>query len=370
MGLALALAMGCLAQEQKAVTDGQPTAPAGVLQSAGTAPQPANRMGICAFQLSGAGFLAGTETAAGGYFDEIGEEVQGVYETLFAENPLFARPGDTKPVWQEDGDAAKVAEAIARNRLGACVSAMSTWGAKVGWNKRLVIATKWEVVGGGRCKFRVSTYAESQETHGKFPKGADPALKPAYLDVAKADARQFLKALPGAMEKARCVDADLTPTADSSATAPPAPAGLAPSRVALRERIAVSGFGEISLRNVVMSVGPYQVDHLSVKVKSGELGISSGGHRATAIYPLNRNPSPENDGVLVIVVSVLMGWPADLWKAGIWITDDHGQRNAKEDMAALADGPAFVVLFNLPAKSRKVALHIGDATALDLEGLL
>jgi len=173
---------------------------------------------LCTFHVSGTskrgnigGFVGGIAGGAiasstGSYYDSIRAEVQKVYETALAESGVFQQPGDGKLIAMENGKDVSLADAATKNKLKACVSAKTYWAARMGWNKRAAVATKWEVVGAGKCKFKVSTTASSDETHGMFPNGADPALKPVYLALAKDDVKQFLEALPKAMTKAGCAE--------------------------------------------------------------------------------------------------------------------------------------------------------------------
>ena len=178
------------------------------------APGVEKKLCLCTFHLSGTSkrgnvgsFVGGITGAviagnASAYYDSISLEVQKIYETALAESGIFAQSGAGKLAPKEDGKA--LADTAVKNKFTACVSAKIFWAARMGWNKRAAVATKWEGVGAGKCKFKVSTMASSEETHGMFPNGADPALKPVYLALARDDVKQFLEALPKAMSKAGC----------------------------------------------------------------------------------------------------------------------------------------------------------------------
>jgi hypothetical protein len=187
-------------------------------QSNEPVPEPAKRLGLCQFSLDGTSSRGVVGGAVGGaiggaiaggpapYFGQINKEVQGVYGTAFAESALFQKLSDVELVTFESGKIVSLTGTADKNKLAACVSAKSYWAAKVGWNKRLAIITKWEIIGRGKCKAKVTTSVASNETHGKFPGGTDPALKAPYLELAKDDAKQFLDALPMALRKAQCED--------------------------------------------------------------------------------------------------------------------------------------------------------------------
>ena len=126
------------------------------------------------------------------------------------------------------------------------------------------------------------------------------------------------------------------------------PAEVHPIQPKLGQPIAIPGSGvEIVLSKVAVVVGAYQ-----------------------GMHPYNPKGKPENNGVLVIVFRVVKGTPATLSAMDPWITDEAGQRSAKEDMAGLAKGPELTWLFNVPRKSRRLWLHAGDSLAIDLAGLL
>jgi hypothetical protein len=177
---------------------------------------------LCAFRLDGSN-PAGDATAGTGilgaignasaeasrsraarYFDGIGKELQPVYESVLKDSGVFQSANREKPVDSADGKPISSTDSAAGNRLFECARAKSFWGVKAGWNKHVTVSTKWELTGPGGCKLKFETSVTSNETHGKFPGPTDPALKPAYLELSKEDARQFLPAFQKAAKKAGC----------------------------------------------------------------------------------------------------------------------------------------------------------------------
>ncbi len=117
---------------------------------------------------------------------------------------MVASDGLVGPVDSATGKHLSLAEMAERNHLFACVSASPTWVDKMGWEKSLVITTKWEVETSGGCRVKFKTANASDQTYGKFPYGSNPQLQSAYLDLSAQDASQFLDALQKEMRKAGC----------------------------------------------------------------------------------------------------------------------------------------------------------------------
>jgi hypothetical protein len=81
------------------------------------------------------------------------------------------------------------------NRLHACVSATSTVGVLIGFNKKVQVTTQWELTGQSGWKIKIETHAKSKKGQGTFPDTADPKLGPVFLDLAEENADQFLAEL-------------------------------------------------------------------------------------------------------------------------------------------------------------------------------
>jgi hypothetical protein len=213
MKVFLALALFAV---QANVSSGQSTEPAP--RDAG----PQTKQCLCAFRLGGSNpagdAVAGTgilgaignasaeasRSRAANYFDGINKEVQQVYEAALKDSGVFQSANREKRIDSADEKPISSTDSAASNKLFECASAKSFWGVKAGWNKRVTVSTKWELAVPGGCKLKFETSVTSDETHGKFPGPTDPALKPAYLDLSKEDAKQFLPAFQKAAKKAGC----------------------------------------------------------------------------------------------------------------------------------------------------------------------
>jgi hypothetical protein len=169
-------------------------------------------MCLCAFQLAGTskkgvaggmvGGLAGAAIAGRtSYFGDISKEVQQVYEAAFKESGAFPYAGSDKLVVAGDVKNLALSDTAEKNKLLACARAKPYWAARPGWNKKIAIFTKWEIAGPGGCKLKFNTSVASQDTHGKFPNGADPKMKAVYLELSKEDAKQFVQAFQNAKAK-------------------------------------------------------------------------------------------------------------------------------------------------------------------------
>ena len=196
---------------QVGISSGQSTEP--VPRDAG----PQKQLCLCAFRVDGtskggnaAGALGGlvggviAASAHHGYYGDINQEVQHVYEAALKESGSFQYVNSEKLIDAEGGKPLSLTDTAAKNKLFACASAKPYWAARAGWNKQAAIWTKWEIAGPGGCKLKFKTSVASKETYGKFPNGADPKLKPAYLELSKEDAKQFLETFQRAMKRAGC----------------------------------------------------------------------------------------------------------------------------------------------------------------------
>ena len=182
--------------------------------------EPQKQLSLCEFHVNGSTKAGNAAVALGAvstvtgvivsvngtqsYYPSINKEVQHIYETELKASDLFQYVDREKLDSTEGEKPLPLADTAAKNKLFACVSAKPYWNNRAGFNKQLNISTKWEIAGPGGCKLKFDTSVATKETYGKFPNGADPALKPAYLELSKEDARKFLEELPGKMEKAGC----------------------------------------------------------------------------------------------------------------------------------------------------------------------
>ena len=141
------------------------------------------------------GAIAGSSTG-GGYYAEFGTEVQQIFERALAESKLFQYVGKDQVSAQNVGKDLPLAEAAKQNQLDWCLKAETISAAAMGFSKKLRMVAKWELVSPDGHKLKIETSADSADTYGKFPNGADPKLKPAYLGLARENVLQFLDKLP------------------------------------------------------------------------------------------------------------------------------------------------------------------------------
>jgi len=142
------------------------------------------------------GIIGGAIGSASGagprYYREMSDEILQIFEQALLKSRAFQYVSQNSIESVKKGDELLLAETAKKNQLLWCVSAKSICAARMGWNKKIVLVTKWELVGPSGGKLKLSTEAESKETYGKFPNGADPKLKPAYLELAKANVQEFM----------------------------------------------------------------------------------------------------------------------------------------------------------------------------------
>ena len=151
-----------------------PTPPP-ALPAPATQTEPKLQMSFCAFHLNGTnstgqihefdpggGVIADLGTVgsiaawdrAVTYFQQITPEVERRYGQEIEQRShyrMVASDGLVGPVDSATGKHLSLAEMAERNHLFACVSASPTWVNKMGWEKSLVITTKWEVEQAPNC---------------------------------------------------------------------------------------------------------------------------------------------------------------------------------------------------------------------------
>jgi hypothetical protein len=142
-----------------------------------------------------AGGAIGGASAGGGYYAEFGAEVQQIFQNALSGSKLFQYAGKDNVAMREAGKDLSLAEAAKENHLDWCLKAETINEAAMGFNKKLRMVAKWELVSPDGQKLKIETSVESDDTYGKFPNGADPQLKPAYLKLAKDNVLQFLDKL-------------------------------------------------------------------------------------------------------------------------------------------------------------------------------
>jgi hypothetical protein len=180
-------------------------------------PGPERKLCLCEFRLSvsfpnvyGGGLLGGIASGvalanASKYATEILPQVQSVYETALAGSASFQYISHDKLIPTEGRKVPPLAETAQKNQL-LCVSGKTLWATKRGFSGKLAVNTNWEIAGRAGCHFKMKTSVISEEKYGLGSYGSDVKLKPAYLDLAKEDAKQFRETLSEEMKKAGCTE--------------------------------------------------------------------------------------------------------------------------------------------------------------------
>lgn len=125
------------------------------------------------------------------YNDQLGIDMHRVFEETLAAQTAYNYVANANLVIAKDGQPLKLPEAARENQLSACIYAVPGMTVSVGWHKKVVLITRWDIVGYPDWKYRIQTKKTSSETHGTFPDQADPALKPVLLELAKESADEF-----------------------------------------------------------------------------------------------------------------------------------------------------------------------------------
>jgi len=140
------------------------------------------------------GTIAGA-SAGDTYSGEFQAEVQQVFEAALSQSKLFQYVARSTIVTKKSGKNLSLAQIAQENQLQWCVKASTFSGAAFGFKKKALFVAKWELVSPDGGKIKIDTTADSRETYGEFPNGADPMLKPVYLGLARENVQQFLDKL-------------------------------------------------------------------------------------------------------------------------------------------------------------------------------
>jgi hypothetical protein len=82
-----------------------------------------------------------------------------------------------------------------QNNLHACLSASVFRTISVGFSKKVVLTTRWEVIGRDGWNLKIETQAKSKKGQGVFPDLNDRKMDPVFQQLAWENAHQFLRKL-------------------------------------------------------------------------------------------------------------------------------------------------------------------------------
>lgn len=170
---------------------------------------PDRSLSLCEFDLLNAG---GSGTAAllglaGAIYDankaqkdapyavELAAGFSGIYEGALMGAGSFPYVLRAKLAHPQYGKSMPMDALAKGNGLHACLKARSSLLVLVGWNKKVSVATTWELTGRSGWKMTIETEAISREPHGIGPDTADPKLKPVFLELAQESVHMFLDQL-------------------------------------------------------------------------------------------------------------------------------------------------------------------------------
>jgi hypothetical protein len=202
-----------------------------VLQQRGLGPD--RSLSLCEFNLlnaagSGTGVLLGLAGAIydankaqkdAPYAKELTADFNGIYEGALMGAGSFPYMPRAKLAPSQDGKPMPMDAVAKGNGLHACLTAKSSLLVLVGWNKKVEVATTWELTGQSGWKMTIETEAISREPQGMGPDTADPKLKPVFIELAHESVQRFL---------AQLADSGILPAATTAAPAPAIPATTAP----------------------------------------------------------------------------------------------------------------------------------------------
>jgi len=131
------------------------------------------------------------------YASQLTADFNGIYEGALMGTGSFSYVPRAKLALPQDGKPMPMDALAKSNGLHACLTAKSSLLVLVGWDKKVSVATTWELTGRSGWKMTFETEAISKETHGMGPDTADPKLKPVFIELAQESAQMFLTQLAG-----------------------------------------------------------------------------------------------------------------------------------------------------------------------------
>jgi len=87
------------------------------------------------------------------------------------------------------------------NNLFACLSATAAIACKMGWKKKIVIYTQWQIRSSSNDKVKIATSSVSKDSKAVFVDISDPKYLPDWIELEKNNTRQFIEKLTALMKE-------------------------------------------------------------------------------------------------------------------------------------------------------------------------
>jgi hypothetical protein len=135
------------------------------------------------------------------YYAKLEIELKSIIENLLNSNDFFQYIPSAKLTFPQSEKAVQQDELAKNNDIYACITAKSSLGVAVGWQKKVCLTTVWEIVNVAGYKLKIKTYSVSEEKQGMFPDVGDPKLEPVWVELIKENTKQFLDKFSEQMKK-------------------------------------------------------------------------------------------------------------------------------------------------------------------------
>jgi len=135
------------------------------------------------------------------YFERLKDTLSQIIESMLNEATIFRYIQNGKLQTVPSGTIVTPEVVAKNNDLFACLNVKSALACKMGWKKKLVTYTLWQIRCTSKYKVKISTTAYSQDRKAVFVDISDPKYLPDWIEMQKDNTRQFIEKLTALMKK-------------------------------------------------------------------------------------------------------------------------------------------------------------------------
>jgi hypothetical protein len=151
--------------------------------------------------LAGSAYATARDSHDRPYFERLRDTLSQIIEAMLNEAMIFRYIQKEKLQTVPPGTIVAPDVVAKNNDLFACLNAKSALACKMGWKKKIVIYTQWQIRCASKNKLKISTTAYSKDSKAVFVDISDPKYLPDWIEITKENTRQFLEKLTALMKK-------------------------------------------------------------------------------------------------------------------------------------------------------------------------
>jgi len=135
------------------------------------------------------------------YFERLKDTLIQITESMLKEAMIFQYIPKEK-IQTNPSETRVTPDVVAKNNdLFACLSVTAALACKMGWKKKIVIYTQWQIRCSSKYKVKIATSDVSKDAKAVFVDISDPKYLPDWIELIKANTRQFLEKISVLMKK-------------------------------------------------------------------------------------------------------------------------------------------------------------------------